>query len=166
MQEFNITFHLNAPEVEKILNKMDSLQGSNKKQKLISASLFGLMVFDLMYFFISKNGFSLILAILFMVLTAVYTKRASVGNSELAKAFENDAEQILAVFENQIQFSQRTVDYSDVLIFAEFNDAFGVKYSENYYFVIPKRIFNPQQLNDFTKTMKEKLADSYLFINK
>ena len=103
MQELNITFHLNAPEVERVLNKMDSLQGSNKKQKLISASLVGLTVFDLMYFFISKNGFSLILGILFMVLTAVYTKRASVGNSELAKAFENDSEQVLALFENQIQ---------------------------------------------------------------
>ena len=166
MQELNITFHLNAPEVERVLNKMDSLQGSNKKQKLISASLVGLTVFDLMYFFISKNGFSLILGILFMVLTAVYTKRASVGNSELAKAFENDSEQVLALFENQIQFSQRTVNYSDISVFAEFNDAFGVKYLENYYFVIPKRIFNPQQLNDFTQKMKDVLAENYLVVNK
>lgn len=166
MQEFNFTFHLNALEVEKVLNKMDSLQGSNKKQRLISAALVGITVFDFMYFFMSKNGFALILGILFMVLAAVYTKRASVGNSKLAKAFENDSEQVLALFENQIQFSQRTVDYSDISVFAEFNDAFGVKYSENYYFVIPKRIFNPQQLNDFSQQMKEKLAQNYLVVNK
>ena len=63
MDEMNmnlrLTYKIKEDEVVSTLDKMDKLQGSNKKQQLIFAAIMAIAAVDAYMFISSKNGFAL-----------------------------------------------------------------------------------------------------------
>ncbi len=163
MKNISLTFHVKGEEVAEILNKMDKLQGSNKKQRLIFAAIMAVAAVDAYYFFfVSHNIFALILMMVFLVLAVFYKKKADFANRRLGEAFEADPQQIVEVQEEQLQLTDRATSYEEISLFCEFKKAFGLCYQGNHYFVIPKRVFeSEEQLAEFRSIMQEKLQEKY-----
>ena len=166
MEEMNnnlrLTFQVKGEEVSEILNKMDKLQGSNKKQRIIFAAMVAVAAVDGYYFWISKSGFALLLMMAFLVLAVFYKKKSDFANRRLGEAFEADPQQIVEVQEEQLQLTDRATTYEDISVMFEFKKAFGVHYMGNHYFVIPKRVFeSEEQLAEFRDAMSGKLQDKF-----
>lgn len=165
MEENNISlrYQVKSQEVFDALTDMDKLQGGSKKQRLITAAIFGLAVFNICYFLFSKNGFALILAILMLVITFLSGRKSLVANRKLADAFEKDSQQVVDVLEDSLQLTDRATSYEDIDALYELKECFSMRYMKNYYFVIPKRIFeNEEQMEQFRQWMKEKLGERYM----
>ncbi len=164
MEENNISlrYQVKSQEVFDALTDMDKLQGGNKKQRLIISAIFGLAVLDGFYFFISKNGFALILALVLLVLALFFSRRSLVANRKLADAFEKDPEQVVDVLEEQLQLTDRATSYEDINVLYELKDSFALRYMNTYYFVIPKRVFeNEEQMEQFRQFMSQKLGERF-----
>lgn len=161
-KKISLRYQVKAQEVFDALTDMDKLQGKGKKSRIITAALMGLAVLDLFYFFSSKNGFALILALVVLVLVFLMGRKSLVGNRKLADAFEKDPEQIVDVLEDSLQLTDRATSYEDIMVLYEFKDSFSMRYMENYYFVIPKRVFEgEEQMEEFRQLMKDKLGQRY-----
>jgi hypothetical protein len=162
-QNLRLTYQVKAEEVAEILNKMDKLQGSNKKQKLIFAAIMAVAAVDAYYFFfVSHNAFALLLMMAFLVLAVFYRKKSDFANRRLGEAFEADPQQIVEVQDEQLQLTDRATAYADISLLCEFKKAFGMCYQGNHYFVIPKHVFeNDEQLEQFRGIMQEKLQERY-----
>ena len=72
MDEMNmnlrLTYKIKEDEVVSTLDKMDKLQGSNKKQQLIFAAIMAIAAVDAYMFISTKNGFALILTMRILIL--------------------------------------------------------------------------------------------------
>ena len=163
MKNISLAFQVKGEEVAEILNKMDKLQGSNKKQRIIFAAIMMVAAVDAYYFFfVSHNAFALLLMMVFLVLAVFYKKKSDFANRRLGEAFEADPQQIVEVQEAQLQLTDRATAYEDISLFCEFKKAFGIHYMGNHYFVIPKRVFeSEEQLAEFRGIMQEKLQEKY-----
>lgn len=157
-----MTYKIKEDEVVSTLDKMDKLQGSNKKQQLVFAAIMAIAAVDAYMFISTKNGFALILTMVFLVLGVFYKKKSNFGNRRLAEAFAADPEQIVEVQETQLQLTDRATTYEDIKLMVEFKKSFGMNYMGNYYFVIPKHVFtDEEQMNSFREIMKEKLQERF-----
>ena len=98
MDEMNmnlrLTYKIKEDEVVSTLDKMDKLQGSNKKQQLIFAAIMAIAAVDAYMFISTKNGFALILTMIFLVLGVFYKKKSNFSNRRLAEAFAADPQQM------------------------------------------------------------------------
>ncbi len=166
MDEMNnklrLTYKIKEDEVVSTLDKMDKLQGSNKKQQIIFAAIMAVAAVDAYLFLSTKNGFLLIVTLILLVFGAFYKKKSNFSNRRLAEAFAADPEQIVEVQDTQLQLTDRATTYEDIKLLAEFKKSFGINYMGIYYFVIPKHVFaDEEQLNSFRETMKEKLQERF-----
>lgn len=166
MDEMNnnlrLTFKIKEDEVVSTLDKMDKLQGSNKKQQMVFAAIMAIAAIDAYMFISTKNGFAMILTMVFLVLGVFYKKKSNFGNRRLAEAFAADPEQIVEVQENQLQLTDRATSYEEIALMVEFKKSFGMNYMGNHYFVIPKHVFvDEEQMNSFREGMKEKLQERF-----
>ena len=166
MDEMNnslrLTYKIKEDEVVSTLDKMDKLQGSNKKQQLIFAAIMAIAAVDAYMFIATKNGFAMILTLIFLVIGVFYKKKANFSNRRLAEAFAADPQQIVELQETQLQLTDRATPYEEIALLVEFKKSFGMNYMGNHYFVIPKHVFaDEEQLNSFRETMKEKLQERY-----
>ena len=91
----------------------------------------------------------------------MYRKKSMVANRRLAEAFEADPEQVVDAQFTQLQLSERTISYNDIVVMYEFRESFGLRYMGNHYFVIPKRVFSEDQLSEFVELMKAQLKEKY-----
>lgn len=158
----SLRYQVKSQEVFDALTDMDKMQSGSKKQRIIMAAIMGLAVFNLCYFFFSKNGFALILALAMLVLAFLAGRKSLVSNRKLADAFEKDPEQIVDVMEEQLQLTDRATTYEEINTLYEFKDSFSLRYMNTYYFVIPKRVFeNEEQMEQFRQFMSSKLGERY-----
>ncbi len=160
-QTLRVTFQVKADEVQSALNKMDKLQGQSKKQTAVFSMIMILAALDFYHFLTTKNGFAFILTLLFLVMGVMYRKKSMVANRRLAEAFEADPEQVVDAQFTQLQLSERTISYNDIVVMYEFRESFGLRYMGNHYFVIPKRVFSEDQLSEFVELMKAQLKEKY-----
>ncbi len=166
MDEMNmnlrLTYKIKEDEVVSTLDKMDKLQGSNKKQQLIFAAIMAIAAVDAYMFISTKNGFALILTMIFLVLGVFYKKKSNFSNRRLAEAFAADPQQIVEVQETQLQLTDRATSYEEIALMVEFKKSFGMNYMGNHYFVIPKHVFaDEEQMNSFRNVLKEKLQERF-----
>lgn len=166
MDEMNmnlrLTYKIKEDEVVSTLDKMDKLQGSNKKQQLIFAAIMAIAAVDAYMFISTKNGFALILTMIFLVLGVFYKKKSNFSNRRLAEAFAADPQQIVEVQETQLQLTDRATSYEEIALMVEFKKSFGMNYMGNHYFVIPKHVFDDEeQMNSFRDVLKEKLQERF-----
>ena len=156
-----VVFKVTEDEVVNALDRMDKLQGSNKRQQIIFAVIMAIAAIDAYQFISTKSGFALILTMVFLVLGVFYKKKSNFGNRRLGEAFAADPEQVVAVRENELKLSERVTAYDDVKVMYQFKNSFGINYMGNHYFVIPKRVFEGEELEQFVKIMEEKLGERY-----
>lgn len=157
-----LRFQVKEEEVTWTLDQMDRQQGSNKKQKLIFAMFMAIAAIDAYQFVSTKSGFALILTMLFLILGVFYKKKSNFTNRRLAEAFAADPEQVVDVLEQELKLTDRSTSYEEIKTLYEFKQSFGMHYMENYYFVIPKRVFqDEEQLQQFCTWMEQKLGSRY-----
>ena len=161
-QNLSLRYKITEDEVVSTLDKMDKLQGSNKKQRLIFAVIMAIAAIDAYLFVSTKNGFTLILTMVFLVLGVFYKKKSNFSNRRLAEAFAADPEQIVDVLDSQLQLTDRATSYEEITLMVEFKKSFGLNYMGNHYFVVPKRVFaDEEQMNDFREAMQAKLQGRF-----
>ncbi|MBQ8599327.1 MAG: YcxB family protein [Oscillospiraceae bacterium] len=162
-ESLRLTFKITEDEVVNTLDKMDKLQGSNKKQQIIFALIMAIAAIDAYQFITTKSGFALILTMLFLVLGVFYKKKSNFSNRRLGEAFAADPQQLVEVQEDQLQLTDRATSYEEIKVMYEFKQSFGLHYMSNYYFVIPKKVFGSEkQLEEFRSVMKEKLQEKFV----
>lgn len=156
-----VTFQVTEQEVYEGLCKMDKLQGSSRKQKAVFGLLMAIAALDFFQFLTEKNGIALLLCLAFVLLAMFYKQRSLVANRKLAAAFAADPQQVVEAQYSQLLLTDRATSYQDIQVLYEFGESFGLRYLGSYYFVLPKRVFSPQQLEDFRALMKSELGERY-----
>ncbi len=160
-QSMELTYHVDADEVFTALNKVDVLTGAAKKHRAVFGMLMIVVALYVVVFFRDRNGICLVLAAVFALLGIFVRQRAMKGNAALAKAFDAEAQQTVRVQWTQLQLGERTVGYQEINNLYEFKQSFTVRYQENRYYVIPKRVFGEEQMEEFVSRMKAQLGERY-----
>lgn len=160
-QSMELRYHVEADEVFSALNKVDVLTGAVKKNRAVFGMLMIVVALYIIVFFRDRNGICLILAAVFAALGIFVRQRAMKGNAALAKAFEEEPEQLVHIQWTQLQLGERTIGYQEVKKLYEFKQSFVIWYQENRYYVIPKRVFEEGQMEEFVSQMKAQLEEKY-----
>jgi len=160
-ESLRLTFQVTEEEVYDGLCKMDKLQGSSNKQKAVFGLLMAIAALDFFQFITEKNGIALLLSLAFILLAYFYKRRSVVANRKLAAAFAADPQQLLDAQYTQLQLTDRATSYQDIQVLYEFAESFGLRYMGSYYFVVPKRVFSPEQLEAFRALLKAELGERY-----
>ena len=154
-------YHVTADEVYAALNKVDVLSGAAKKNRAVFGMLLIIVALYIITFFKDKNGIPLVMAAIFSFLALSIRRHAMKSNADLAKSFEEDPEQVVDVQWTQIQLGERSLAYKDINAMYRFRESITIRHGENHYYVMPLRIFEEGQLEEFESQMKAQLGDRY-----
>lgn len=159
-EEMDLAFHVSYDDVFPVLNLTDKYDGTQKKQKTRVGMLLLVMVLEVISFFQTRNGFILVLALIFGAV-AVYLQRRGFGvNHRIAKAFEAEEQQTFKVNYEAAWINGTYTRFGEMTVY-EVDGALSVIYDENRTFVIPQRLLSEEEWVQLTRKLKGLLGDRY-----
>lgn len=159
-EEMELAFHVSYDDVFSVLNLTDKYDGTQKKQKTRVGMLLLVMVLEIISFFQTRNGFILVLAVIFGAM-AVYLQRRGFGvNHRIAKAFEEEEQQTLKVNYEAAWINGTYTRFGEMTVY-EVDGALSMIYDGNRTFVVPQRLLSQEEWVQLTRKLKGLLGDRY-----
>lgn len=156
-----VDFKVTYEDVMKGLAETDKRDGTQRKNKVRRGMLLILAALELIAFMQTRNGFTLILALIFGGM-AIYLQKRGMGiNHQIAKAFEAEEGQSLALAPDGMEVTGKKVGYQEDVRVFDLEECFSLIYQKNHVFIIPKRLLTPEQRCGIERKLKGILGDAY-----
>lgn len=156
-----IKFKVTYEDVMKGLAETDKRDGTQRKNKVRRGMLLILAALELIAFMQTRNGFTLILALIFGGM-AIYLQKRGMGiNHQIAKAFEAEEGQSLVLAPDGMEVTGKKVGYQEDVRVFDLEECFSLIYQKNHVFIIPKRLLTPEQICGIERKLKGILGDAY-----
>lgn len=157
----DLTYKASYEDIFSCLNATDRIDGTANMSRRWVMIMGVLAALELIAFMQTRNGFALIMTLIFGGVAIFLQKKGFGVNHKIAKAFEAEEKQTLKLTNDGMEIDGKQVGYNEVVKLYEIDDAYLLIYQKNHTFPIPKRLLSQEESIGLSRKLKGKLGENY-----